>query len=250
MGCSSCQQNNHVVTSVTQPSLTTPCECACGCSEPVCPTPQPCTEILDSKCIAYTDLPIVCGSETVVTTNASVSTALNQIVSYFCGKQGAVTTEDILCGDFTIVPVNTSIQEALVLIVQFICNIQLTPGPAGADGTNGTNGTNAFKYVHQEDSVLGGDSIIITRAALETCGVVPVACSSDTAFGEEMCDLHVNVYYNTGTGDWYKIPMFPLNGGTTEGYQLRINDSTGDIVVRFAMAAVSPAARVRIVVLA
>ena len=92
MGCSSCQQNNHVVpTQTTHTHETTYCDCACGCNEPVCPTPQPCTEITDSKCIIYTDAPIKCGNDTVVTTNASVSTALNQIVDYLCengGQQG------------------------------------------------------------------------------------------------------------------------------------------------------------------
>jgi hypothetical protein len=139
MGCSSCQQNNHVVpTTVT--TSTTLCECACGCTDPVCPTPQPCTEITDSKCIIYTDLPIKCGTDTVVTTNASVSTALNQVVAYFCSHLGFVTTADILCGTTVIVPANTNIQDALDLVVQFICNIQLTPGPQGPQGIQGPVG--------------------------------------------------------------------------------------------------------------
>lgn len=272
MGCSSCQQNNHVVptTHVHNSTTQTHCECACGCDEPVCPTPQPCTEITDSKCIIYTDAAIKCGNDTVVAQDTSVSIALNQIVTYFCNQAGLVTTADIFCVDTIIVPAGTSIQDALDLVVQFICEIQLTPGPEGPQGIEGpagpqgpqgdvgpqgpqgdpgTNGTNAFKYVHQEDSVLGGEAITITRAALETCGIVPVACSADIDFAEEMCDLHVNVYYNQG-GEWNKIPTLPFNGGTTEGYELKVNSSTGDIVVRFAMPAISPAVRVRIVVLA
>jgi hypothetical protein len=88
MGCSSCKQNNHVVpsTSVHNTTTQTYCECACGCEEPICPTPQPCTEITDSKCVIYTDAPIKCGDDTVVTTNASVSTALNQITNFFCNN--------------------------------------------------------------------------------------------------------------------------------------------------------------------
>lgn len=82
MACASCQQNNQVVTNQTN------CDCACGCVDPVCPTPQPCTEITDSKCIIYTGPAIVCGLNTVVTTNSSVSTALNSITSYFCANGG------------------------------------------------------------------------------------------------------------------------------------------------------------------
>lgn len=108
MGCSSCQQNNHVVPTTHVHNSTTQlhCECACGCDEPVCPTPQPCTEITDSKCIIYTGVPLTCEGDTVVTTNASVATALDQIVTYFCENGGQAG------------PV----------------------GPAGANGTNGTNG--------------------------------------------------------------------------------------------------------------
>jgi hypothetical protein len=140
MACSSCQQNNHVVPTVTSTTNHSTCECACGCSEPACPTPQPCTEITDSKCIIYTDAPIKCGNDVVVTTNASVSTALNQITNFFCDLAGLVTTADILCGDTIIVPAGSSVQAAFELTVQFICNIQLTPGPQGPAGLQGPAG--------------------------------------------------------------------------------------------------------------
>jgi hypothetical protein len=104
MSCSSCQQNNHIVNNPTTNSL---CECACGCAEPTCPTPQPCTEITDAKCIIYTGAPLTCEEDTVVTTNASLSTALTQIVTYFCENGGTGT-----------------------------------PGPQGPSGSNGTNGVN------------------------------------------------------------------------------------------------------------
>ena len=95
MGCSSCQQNNHVVPTTT----TSNCECACGCTDPVCPTPQPCTDITDSKCIIYTDAEIKCGNDPVVTTNGSVSTALNQIVSYFCSNTLILSVADNYADD-------------------------------------------------------------------------------------------------------------------------------------------------------
>lgn len=129
MGCSSCQQNNHVVpsTHVHNQSSHTHCECACGCSEPICPTPQPCTEITDSKCIIYTDLAIKCGNDTVVPQGSSVSTALNQIVNYFCTQEGLVIESNILCGSTLIVSAGMTMQQAFAAVVQFICNIQLTP---------------------------------------------------------------------------------------------------------------------------
>jgi len=122
MGCSSCQQNNHTAPTVTT-STHALCECACGCAEPVCPTPQPCTEITDSKCIIYTDLAISCGNDVVVTTNSSISTALNQIVSYFCGVEVPTIAEDILCDGDILVPAGTLVQDAIVILAEYICNL-------------------------------------------------------------------------------------------------------------------------------
>ena len=265
MGCSSCQQNNHIVpsTHVHNSTAQVNCECACGCEEPVCPTPQPCTEITDSKCIIYTDAAIQCGNDTVVTQNASVSTALNQIVAYFCAQSGLVTTSDIFCGDIIIVPTGSSIQEALELVVQFVCNIQLTPGPEGPEGPQGiqgevgpegpqgepgTNGTTAYKFVYEELSVFGGDFIDITRPQLEACGLVPKACLSNDSLVDEFCDLHVQVYY-LDSGIWYKIPNLPFFS-TDQGYDLKIIDATGTIRIQLNIAAVETPVRVRVVVLA
>lgn len=72
MGCSSCQQNNHITpVVVNNTSAQTFCDCACGCSEPVCPTPQPCTEITDSQCVIYTG--------NVLTNGISVQAALEEL---------------------------------------------------------------------------------------------------------------------------------------------------------------------------
>jgi hypothetical protein len=106
----------------------------------VCPNPQPCTEITDSKCIIYTDAAIKCGNATVVAQNTVLSTALNQIVNYFCNQQGLVIAENILCGDAVIVEAGLSMQEAFEAVVEFICNIQLTPGPVGPTGATGPQG--------------------------------------------------------------------------------------------------------------
>ena len=331
MGCSSCQQNNHVVptTHVHNSTAQAHCECACGCSEPVCPTPQPCTEITDSKCIIYTDPAIKCGNDTIVTTNASVSTAMNQIVNYFCSQQGLVTTDDILCGTQVIVPEGTDIQGAFELVVEFICEIQLTPGPAGpagpagaigpagpppwtlpatvynngfayplgaavlfqggyyyrtgnplnpgypptpgsispswtpvADGgaqgpigpqglpgTSGTNGANAYKYVHEDTTIFDGNSITILRQSLEYCNLLPPACSTDPGFADKVCDLHVSVYF-LFAGNWKKIPTKPYGILGTEGYELGIDATTGDLTITFSIAPISPAVTVRVVILA
>lgn len=96
MSCSSCQNNNHAQT--TSEGL---CSCACGCEEAVCPTPQPCTEITDSKCIIYTDEPLQCGQETIIQTNTSLSLVIKAIVDYVCKWVSNKRFENTLPGSVT-----------------------------------------------------------------------------------------------------------------------------------------------------
>lgn len=274
MGCSSCQQNNHVVPTNTTHTHATPlCECACGCSEPVCPTPQPCTEITDSKCIIYTDAAIKCGNTTIVTTNASVSTALNQIVTYFCNLTTPTVTEDVLCGTIVIVPAGSTLQEATELIVNWVCqlakdlddvqdtinaiNTQIVTLNACCDNNTETNlnqdeqiavlqnQVNAivphYKFVHEQTSSLFGDVIIILRDSLESCNVLPSACSTDPFVVDKMCDLHISVYRLSG-GFWIQIPSASLI--------ISIDDTSGDIGITINMAVTVPPVPVRVVILA
>ena len=217
MGCSSCQQNNHVApVVVNNTSAQTFCDCACGCSEPVCPTPQPCTEITDSNCIIYTDTAIKCGNDTVVPQNTYASVALNQIVDYFCSQQGLVTTADILCGDVVIVPAGTDVQGAFELVVAFICNIELTPGPAGADGTNGTNGTDGATGPQGPQGIQGipGQNNPIYKvytALLTQTSTAPVAIVLDNTIGNI-------VWSKTSTGSY----LATLNGAFPDADKVAI----------------------------
>lgn len=77
----------------------TNCGCSkisCGCgdtfltSQAPCPTPadcpqaQPCAEVFDAQCVAYTGADIECDNEVIIATNDSVATALQNVVDYFC----------------------------------------------------------------------------------------------------------------------------------------------------------------------
>ena len=172
MGCSSCQQNNHTAPAVTT-STHALCDCACGCAEPLCPTPQPCTEITDSKCIIYTDAAIICGNEVVVTTNSSVSTALNQIVSYFCSVELPSIAEDILCDGDIIVPAGTLVQDAIVILVAQICDISISVDEIAAVVTSILNdisilqtccADNTAVNATQTDDILSINSTLLTLA--------------------------------------------------------------------------------------
>ena len=63
------------------------------CPTPIgCPTPEPCSEVIDAQCVIYTGNNIVCGQDTVVTTNDNVAEAIENIVDYFCGGESSSVT--------------------------------------------------------------------------------------------------------------------------------------------------------------
>jgi len=60
--------------------LTTPAPCV-----PIgCPDPYPCSEVSDAQCVIYTGPNLECGTNNVIETNTPLSTALENIVDYFC----------------------------------------------------------------------------------------------------------------------------------------------------------------------
>lgn len=151
MGCPTCQnQNNHVH------GVVTPCV---DCNTPVCPTPQPCTEITDAQCTIYTGANILCGSDVVISQNDKVSVAFSKMVAYFCSKQGLITTANISCGNTVIIPVGTTVQDALNLVVQFICTIQLTPGAQGTTGAQGIQGVQGLQGIQGTQGIQGRQGV-------------------------------------------------------------------------------------------
>lgn len=68
----------------------------CGCedsfltSPPPCPTPagcpnpEPCSEVFDAECVAYTGTNITAGTNIVIPADTDIATALQLIVNYFC----------------------------------------------------------------------------------------------------------------------------------------------------------------------
>ena len=75
-GCKKCGCSD---TGLVSPA---PCPTSLGC-----PTPQPCSEVINAQCVVYTGDPIMCGLDEVVPTDTNVATALNDVVTYFCDNQ-------------------------------------------------------------------------------------------------------------------------------------------------------------------
>lgn len=72
--------NNNCVGCGCGPSIPEPCVPA----PPVCPDPQPCTEILDAFCVKYTGPALTCRDVTIIPQNTSIAVALDAIVDALC----------------------------------------------------------------------------------------------------------------------------------------------------------------------
>ena len=64
-----------------------------------CPNPEPCSEVVDAQCVIYTGDNILCGTDVVVTTNDTVSEALNDITTYFCDSIETINDELIIINE-------------------------------------------------------------------------------------------------------------------------------------------------------
>lgn len=71
-----------------QPLMTLP-----ACNPVDCPTPYPCTEVTNADCVVYTGSNINCNTDEVVSTDSTISTALNNIVAYVCNALQQLTPQ-------------------------------------------------------------------------------------------------------------------------------------------------------------
>ena len=72
--------NNNCVGCGCEPSIPEPCVTP----PPICPTPEPCTEIINAQCVIYTGPAITCGRNPIIPSNTSVAEALDALVDYLC----------------------------------------------------------------------------------------------------------------------------------------------------------------------
>lgn len=143
----------------------------CGCEDSFmpspapCPTPigclnpEPCSEVLDSRCVIYSGANILCNATTLVTTNDSVAEALDSIINYFCGR--LLIQSDILCGQDIVVAEDTLIEDALVDIVDYFCDevSQIIPITSFRAVTASPQNINSAPYLLGNSDIPNGDVI-------------------------------------------------------------------------------------------
>jgi hypothetical protein len=97
--------------------LTTPAPCGDGIN---CPEATPCSETFDADCIYYTGEGVVCGEETIITTNMTIAEAMAAVVAAFCG--GPDLGINIECGEDVIAVAGVSLEQALINVADYFCD--------------------------------------------------------------------------------------------------------------------------------
>jgi hypothetical protein len=272
----SCNNTNSTCTSCNHNYSSCNNKCAkCGCkdsfltSPPPCPTPAgcpdpiPCQEVLSSDCIIYNGPDLLCNGDIIVYSDDTWTEILENIVDYFC----VPPIPEILCGEDIVVTEESSINVALEDIVDYFCNALTNISSTVVTGGTNISVTSAtvanvttytvrntckciLKYVEDFTSLFDGDTHVIPGTALINCGFFTLAnqgCSRFTTI-TYLCDFNFSLYYLIG-GVWKSIPEKPFGPAGPEGYELEINNTTGDITITLDIAPIDPAVPVRVVII-
>ena len=214
MTCSNCNGNcaNGVKWGCQDTMLTTPP----AYPTPVgCLAPETCSEVLDSQCIMYTGADVFCNEDFIVAQGASVQTAIQSIVEYFC----------------------TRFETAPVYVVEAGDNISVTDATVNNVTTYTVSYTGAVKFVKEFTSSLDGSTVTILGTELAACGIPTSPCNT----AQKKADFTYSISYLDGT-TWYNI----TNVTTVE---VTTNDTTGDVSIVLAAPSSGDPVPVRVTII-
>ena len=193
----------------------------CGCKDsylttpPPCPTPedcperQPCSEVFDAACIIYTGPDLECGEDVVVTQNSSVTTALEDVIGYFCDLASQVPITIVEAGDgieVTPTTVGTTTTYTVSAPCPMSVKIQQSQEVRSIEAAV-TGGTGPYTYVWEMADFYGSvQSMWLLIPGISANIVQP---NINPAFVEKF-DTNGNI--NTGTIGLAKVTVTDANG--------------------------------------
>ena len=195
----SCNNTNNTCTSCNHNYSSCNNKCAkCGCRDSFLTSPPPCPT--PQVCPD----PIPC--QEVLASDCIIYTGLN-----------------ILCNKDIVVYSDATWTEILEDIVAYFCN-----------ALTNISSKCTLKYVEDFTSEFDGDIHVIPGTALIDCGFFTLANQGCSRFATTtyLCDFNFSLYYLFG-GVWKSIPEKPFGTASTQGYELEINNTTGDITITF-----------------
>jgi hypothetical protein len=171
-----------------------------------CPTPEPCSEVIDAECIIYTGPDLECGDDTVIAQNTAISLALEDIVSYFCNLASLVPITVVEAGD----------------------GIEVTSTTLGTTTTYTVSTETPLlkKFVYEETLPDGnvGQQITILNTVYAPCGIPTVGCDGTLTAVPTVVDLIIQGYWlNVDLNYWVE---FTHNDKTSIGI-----DNSGNIYI-------------------
>jgi len=195
--------------------LTSPAPCP---TPAACPDPEPCYTVTDAQCTVYTGANIVCSNTTVVAANTVLADALDDIISYFCGRLTTINSS------LTTINTNISNLQAAQGLFDTAFRASLTP----------TINVNTVSATLGNSSITNGVTIVMGTGNIEYQVVDNVTTSQyNVSTGVWTCpqtgkyDINYNVYLTcpdqtlfgwgntpTTTAGAYVIGVTNVNGTT------------------------------------
>lgn len=186
------------------------------CPTPIgCPDSQPCSEVFDAQCVVYTSDSIVCNSTEVLSTNTTVSDALQNIVNYYCQR----------------------ISEVPLTIVEAGTNITVVENTVGNAVTYTISTKAPVKFVKEFTSSLDGASVTILGTDLAECGIPSAACNDSSTAP----DFTYSVSYLNGS-TWKNITNIDTVVLTTD-------DVTGNVTIVLGVTSPGDPTKVRVTII-
>ena len=220
---SNCSKCNSVCNSddcgCTPVGLTTPNYCITD--TPICPDPEPCSEITDANCLIYTGPDILCGTTPIIETNDSISDAFVALATLACATASGGVSQIIAGANITISTLGPSPGVGIVTINADCCDVYF----ADILGDAYLN-TSLLNYFNLKQNILtAGPGILISGTTISAVGGLGTVTNVSTVFTQAGTSPSLSVANPTST------PIITLNlplasGSASSGLLSSINWNT------------------------
>ena len=197
---SNCSKCNSVCNSddcgCTPVGLTTPNYCITD--TPVCPLPEPCSEITDANCLIYTGPDVLCNGTPIIETNDSISDAFVALATLACATASGGVSQIIAGTNIFISPISGV---GVVTINADCCDVYFQD-ILGDAYTN----TSLFNYFNlKQDILTAGPGILISGTTISAVGGLCTVTNVSTVFTQAGTSPSLSVTNPTST------PVITLN---------------------------------------
>ena len=180
----------------TPVGLTTPNYCITD--TPVCPLPEPCSEITDAECLIYTGPDILCNGTPIIETNDSISSAFVALATLACATASGGVSQIIAGTNIFISPISGV---GVVTVNADCCDVYF----ADILGDAYSNLNLAGHLNLKQDILTAGPGILISGTTISAVGGLGTVTNVSTVFTQAGTSPSLSVANPTST------PIITLN---------------------------------------